>query len=78
MGDVRFAAGAENPNKIENIVNHNYSRFQDLYIPILKRFSLKIPTSLTIEQNNISFLYTAQSLAFLLPHLPSSLLDPIS
>lgn len=47
-GDVRFAAGAENPMKTQNIVSNNYAKFQDIYLPILRKFSSKIPTSLII------------------------------
>lgn len=28
LGDVRFAAGAEDPLKVDNIVSNNYQRFQ--------------------------------------------------
>lgn len=78
LGDVRFAAGAENPMKTQNIVNNNYAKFQEIYLPILRKFSAKIPTSLTVERDQMSFLYTVHSLALLLPHLPPSILDPIS
>jgi mitochondrial translocator assembly and maintenance protein 41 len=78
LGDVRFAAGAENPMKMHNIVNNNYLKFQEIYLPILRKFSAKMPTSLTVERDQMSFLYTAPSLALLLPHLPKSLLDPIA
>jgi hypothetical protein len=75
---VRFAAGAENPMKTQNIVNNNYGKFQEIYLPILKKFSSKIPTSLTTDRDQMSFLYTAPSLAYLLTYFPSSLLNPIS
>lgn len=48
MGDVRFAARAENPLKVQNIVNNNYSKFQDIYLPILRKMSSKIPNALTV------------------------------
>lgn len=39
MGDIRFSAGAENPNKVANIVEHNMGRFRDIYLPILRNMS---------------------------------------
>lgn len=48
MGDVRFSAGAENPFKVQNIVNHNYIKFQNIYLPILKKMSSKIPNALKV------------------------------
>lgn len=35
VGDVRFAVGAENTKKVENIVDGNYLRFVELYKKIL-------------------------------------------
>lgn len=35
IGDIRFAVGAENSDKIANLVNGNYKAFSDLYKKIL-------------------------------------------
>ena len=48
MGDVRFSAGAENPLKVQNIVNNNYAKFQNIYLPILRKISNKIPNAFTV------------------------------
>ncbi|CCF59751.1 hypothetical protein KAFR_0H03410 [Kazachstania africana CBS 2517] len=36
LGDVRYALGGENPNKINNIVSKNYDFFNIYYEPIIK------------------------------------------
>lgn len=41
MGDVRMAI-AENPRKIQNIVDNQFKHFRRLYGPIMKNFDLKI------------------------------------
>jgi hypothetical protein len=64
--------------KTQNIVSNNYAKFQEIYLPILRKLSTKIPTSLIIEKDQMSFLYTAPSMALLLPHLPSSILNPVA
>ena len=39
LGDVRFAAGAENPRKVYNIVENNYNGFYDVYYPLIKNLN---------------------------------------
>lgn len=73
-----MTAGAEDPMKTQNIVNNNYALFQDIYLPILRKISTKMPSSLSLERDQLSYLYTAPSLTVLLPLLPSSLLNPIA
>ncbi|CCD24950.1 putative phosphatidate cytidylyltransferase NDAI_0E01340 [Naumovozyma dairenensis CBS 421] len=36
LGDIRYVLGAENPNKVQNIVDKNFTRFQSYYEPIYK------------------------------------------
>lgn len=36
MGDPRMAIGGENPKKIQNIVNKQFTKFRHLYAPIME------------------------------------------
>ncbi|SCU95799.1 LAFA_0G02366g1_1 [Lachancea sp. 'fantastica'] len=58
-GDVRYNLGGENPNKINNIVEKNFSHFQDYYKPIYKDVIMNnshyLPQGFTLE-NSIKLL----------------------
>jgi len=38
MGDVRTKTGLEHKNKVANILEGHYSRFQDLYSPLIETY----------------------------------------
>jgi len=42
MGDIRFLLGAENPNKVKNIVDGNYKFLKEIYRNIFEELGLKI------------------------------------
>ncbi|CEP64353.1 putative phosphatidate cytidylyltransferase LALA0_S11e02168g [Lachancea lanzarotensis] len=58
-GDVRYNLGAENPNKINNIVEKNFTQFQNYYKPIYKdviiNHSHYLPQGFTLD-NSIKLL----------------------
>ncbi|SCU99210.1 LAME_0G02278g1_1 [Lachancea meyersii CBS 8951] len=58
-GDVRYNLGAENPDKVKNIVEKNFVQFQDYYRPIYKDVIVNnshyLPQGFTLE-NSIDLL----------------------
>jgi hypothetical protein len=71
-GDIRFSAGAENPRKVQNIVNYSLSELSAIYLPLLTRISQTSPIKLD-RSNLISYQLTAPLLSILLQKLPTTL-----
>lgn len=53
LGDIRYALGGENPNKVRNIVEKNFDNFKSYYAPIYKEVvmdsSAYLPKGYTLE-----------------------------
>lgn len=55
LGDIRYKVGAENPNKVNNIVEKNFAQFQEYYRPIYKDVVVNnshyLPQGFTVENS---------------------------
>ena len=55
LGDIRYALGGENPNKIDNIVTKNFDKFRMYYAPIFEEVVVQghhtLPAGFTYENS---------------------------
>ena len=55
LGDIRYALGGENPNKIDNIVTKNFEKFQSYYAPVFEEVVVQghhcLPAGFTYENS---------------------------
>ncbi|ODV87127.1 hypothetical protein CANARDRAFT_26552 [[Candida] arabinofermentans NRRL YB-2248] len=47
IGDPRFKIGGENPNKVNNIVNNQFDKFREMYLPLLDNYFPKLIQRIT-------------------------------